>query len=79
MGRILVIEFVSLDGVIHDPDGAEGSAHGGWAFRHGPQAVAGDKFRLGELLDTGALLLGRTTWENSRASGRPATTTSPTR
>ncbi len=63
MGRIIVIEFVSLDGVIHDPDGAEGSAHGGWAFRHGPQAVAGDKFHLGELLDTGALLLGRRTWE----------------
>jgi dihydrofolate reductase len=63
MSRIVVIQFVSLDGVIHDPDGAEGSAHGGWAFRHGPQAVAGDKFRLGEVLDTGALVLGRKTWE----------------
>jgi dihydrofolate reductase len=63
MGRIIVIEFVSVDGVVHDPDGAEGSAHGGWAFRHGPQAVAGDKFRLGEVLDTGALLLGRRTWQ----------------
>ncbi len=63
MSRIIVIEFVSLDGVIHDPDGAEGSPAGGWAFRHGAQTVAGDKFRLGELLDTGALLLGRKTWE----------------
>ena len=63
MSRIIVIEFVSLDGVIHDPDGAEGSTHGGWAFGHGQQAVAGDKFRLGEVLDTGALLLGRRTWE----------------
>jgi dihydrofolate reductase len=63
MGRIIVIEFVSLDGVVHDPDGAEGFAHGGSAFRHGPQAVAGDKFRLGEVLDTGALLLGRRTWQ----------------
>ena len=63
MSRIIVIEFVSLDGVIHDPDGADGSAAGGWAFRHGAQAVAGDQFRLGELLDTGALLLGRKTWE----------------
>jgi dihydrofolate reductase len=63
MSRIIVIEFVSLDGVIHDPDGAEGSAHGGWAFRHGPQAVSGDKFRLGEVLDTGGLLLGRKTWQ----------------
>jgi dihydrofolate reductase len=63
MSRIIVIEFVSMDGVVHDPDGAEGSAHGGWAFRHGPQAVAGDKFRLGEVLDTGVLLLGRRTWQ----------------
>jgi dihydrofolate reductase len=63
MSRIIVIEFTSLDGVVHDPDGAEGSTHGGWAFRHGPQAVAGDKFRLGEVLDAGALLLGRRTWQ----------------
>jgi dihydrofolate reductase len=63
MSRIIVIQFVSLDGVIHDPDGADGSTYGGWAFRHGPQAVAGDKFRLGEVLGTGALLLGRKTWE----------------
>lgn len=63
MSRIIVIQFVSLDGVVHDPDGAEGSARGGWAFRHGPQAVAGDKFRLGEVLDDGALLLGRRTWQ----------------
>jgi dihydrofolate reductase len=63
MSRIIVIQFVSLDGVIQDPDGVEGSAHGGWAFRHGPQAVAGDKFGLGDVLDTGALVLGRRTWE----------------
>jgi dihydrofolate reductase len=63
VSRIIVIQFISLDGVVHDPDGTEGSTHGGWAFRHGPQAVAGDKFRLGGLLDTGALLLGRGTWQ----------------
>ncbi|HEX6353851.1 dihydrofolate reductase family protein [Actinophytocola sp.] len=34
-----------------------------WAFRHGPEAVAGDKFGLGALLDTGVMLLGRRTWE----------------
>jgi dihydrofolate reductase len=61
--RVIVIEFLTLDGVMHDPDGGEGSARGGWAFRFGPQAVAGDKFRLGDVLDTGALLLGRRTWE----------------
>ena len=63
MGQVIVIEFVTIDGVMHDPDGRAGSAHGGWAFRYGPQAVAGDKFRLGEVLDTGALLLGRRTWQ----------------
>ncbi|MFI5589768.1 dihydrofolate reductase family protein [Amycolatopsis sp. NPDC051758] len=60
---VIVVEFVTVDGVVEDPDGAGGTATGGWAFRHGPEAVAGDKFRLGSLLDTGTLLLGRTTWE----------------
>jgi hypothetical protein len=63
MSKVIVIEFVSLDGVMHDPDGSEGSAQGGWAFRYGPEAVAGDKFGLGEVLDTGAMLLGRRTWQ----------------
>lgn len=60
---VIVVEFLTLDGVVEDPDGSGGTATGGWAFRHGPEAVAGDKFRLGERLDTGTLLLGRTTWE----------------
>ncbi len=60
---VIVVEFTTLDGVVEDPDGSGGTATGGWAFRHGPEAVAGDKFRLGSLLDTGVLLLGRTTWE----------------
>jgi dihydrofolate reductase len=63
MSRVIVIEFVSLDGVTHDPDGTDGSAQGGWAFRYGPEPVTGDPFRLSEVLDTGALLLGRRTWE----------------
>ena len=60
---VIVIEFVSVDGVIQDPDGVEGTPQGGWAFRHGPEPVAGDKFRLGPLLDTATMLLGRTTWQ----------------
>src|SRR5215470_1980545 len=40
-----------------------GTAAGGWAFRHGREAVAGDPFRLGSVLDEGVLLLGRKTWE----------------
>jgi dihydrofolate reductase len=63
MHNLIVIEFVTLDGVVEDPDGSGATAHGGWAFRHGPEAVAGDKFQLGSLLDTGVMLLGRTTWE----------------
>jgi dihydrofolate reductase len=63
MSHVIVVEFVSLDGVMDDPSGSEGSPHGGWAFRYGPEAVANDPFGLGELLDTGALLLGRRTWQ----------------
>lgn len=63
MHRIIVIQFISLDGIVEDPDGSQGTPFGGWAFRSGPEAVAGDKFRLGPVLDTGVLLLGRTTWQ----------------
>jgi dihydrofolate reductase len=63
MSRVIVIEFVSLDGVMHDPDGSDGSEQGGWAFRYGREVVAGDKFGLGEVLDTGTMLLGRRTWQ----------------
>ncbi len=62
MSRIIVIEFFTLDGVITDPDGSDGTATGGWALRHGPQAIAGDKFQLGTILDEGVMLLGRRTW-----------------
>jgi dihydrofolate reductase len=60
---VIVIEFITLDGIVTDPDGSGGTPAGGWAFRHGPEAVAGDKFRLGSVLDEGVLLLGRKTWE----------------
>ena len=63
MGDLIVIEFMTLDGVVSDPDGRGGTPGGGWAFRHGPEAVAGDKFDLGPLLDTGVMLLGRVTWQ----------------
>jgi dihydrofolate reductase len=60
---VIVIQFVTLDGIVSDPDGSEGTPAGGWAFRHGPETVAGDKFRLGSLLADGVMLLGRTTWQ----------------
>ena len=60
---VIVIEFITLDGIVSDPDGSGGTPAGGWAFRHGPEAVAGDKFRLGSVLDNGVMLLGRRTWQ----------------
>ncbi len=63
MNRVIVIEFITLDGIVEDPDGSGRTPRGGWAFRYGPEAVAGDKFELGPVLDTGALLLGRATWQ----------------
>ena len=64
MGRLIVISFITLDGVVEDPDGSDQCAFGGWAMRHGPQGVAGDKFRLGPVLEQGTLLFGRRTWEH---------------
>ena len=64
MGRLIVIQFITLDGVVEDPDGNDQSTFGGWAMRHGPQGVAGDKFRLGPILEQGTLLFGRRTWEH---------------
>jgi len=60
---VIVIEFITLDGIVSDPDGSAGTPAGGWAFRHGPDTVAGDKFRLGSVMDDGVLLLGRTIWQ----------------
>jgi len=49
---VIVIQFITLDGIVSDPDGSEGTQAGGWAFRHGPETVARDKFRLGSVTDT---------------------------
>lgn len=60
---VIVTQFITVDGIVADPDGSDGTPRGGWAFRFGPEAVAGDKFRLGRSFDEGVMLLGRTTWE----------------
>jgi dihydrofolate reductase len=62
VGRIVVTEFVSLDGVMEDPGGAEGYEHGGWSFQVS-RGDEGDKFKLDELVDAEAQLLGRVTYE----------------
>lgn len=60
---VIDIHFITLDGVVSDPDGSGGTPAGGWAFRHGHAAVTDDPFRLGSTLDEGVLLLGRATWQ----------------
>ena len=42
MHKTIVIAFSTIDGITEDPDGSGGSPSGGWAFRHGPEAVAGE-------------------------------------
>ena len=49
MGKIVVTEFISLDGVFEDPGGAEGYQHGGWSFTF-DQGADGSKFKLDELM-----------------------------
>jgi len=66
MGRIVVTEFVSLDGVMEDPGGAEDYKHGGWTFEF--NRGEGDEFKLEETRETDALLLGRKTYEGFAAA-----------
>ncbi len=67
MGRIVVTEFVSLDGVIEDPGGSEDFKYGGWSFEIS-RGDEGDKFKLDETLSSDALLLGRVTYEGFAAA-----------
>jgi dihydrofolate reductase len=62
MSRIVVTEFISLDGVIEDPGGSEDYKHGGWSFEI-ERGEEGDKFKLDETAASEALLLGRKTYE----------------
>jgi dihydrofolate reductase len=62
MGRIVVTEFVSLDGVMEAPGGGESFKHGGWSFEI-DRGDEGDKFKVDETIDSEALLLGRVTYE----------------
>src|SRR5688500_17630500 len=67
MGRIVVTEFVSLDGVMEAPGGGEPFRHGGWSFEIN-RGDEGDKFKLEETLASEALLLGRVTYEGFAAA-----------
>ena len=67
VGRIVVTEFVSLDGVMEDPGGSESYKHGGWTFEIA-RGEEGDKFKLDEAFSSEALLLGRVTYEGFAAA-----------
>ena len=67
MGRIVVTEFVSLDGVMEDPGGSEDFELGGWSFEIA-RGDEGDRFKLDEALEADALLLGRVTYEGFAAA-----------
>jgi len=62
MARVVVTEFVSLDGVMEDPGGAEDFKYGGWSFEFS-RGDEGDAFKLDETRRSEALLLGRVTYE----------------
>jgi dihydrofolate reductase len=62
MGKVVVTEFVSIDGVFEDPGGSENYKHGGWTFKF-DRGDDGDKIKLDELMDADAQLLGRVTFE----------------
>ncbi|MGH8688482.1 MAG: dihydrofolate reductase family protein [Burkholderiales bacterium] len=67
MGRIVVTEFVSLDGVMEAPGGGDDFKHAGWTFKIS-RGEEGEKFKLEETLDSEALLLGRVTYQGFAAA-----------
>src|SRR5260370_17175918 len=62
MGKVVVTEFITLDGVIESPGGGEGFEHDGWSFKftRGDEA---DKFKYDGLIAADAQLLGRVTYQ----------------
>jgi dihydrofolate reductase len=67
MAQIIVTEFVSLDGVMEDPGGAEDFEYGGWTFEI-DRGEEGNAFKLDETMESDALLLGRVTYEGFAAA-----------
>lgn len=61
MGKLVVTEFVSVDGVFEDPGGAEGYEHGGWTFEY-DRGEDGTQFKVNELMEAEVQLLGRVTY-----------------
>ena len=71
MRKIVVSEFVSLDGVMEDPGGAEHFEHGGWTMPYWDDGIG--KVKFDELFASDALLLGRVTYQGFAAAWPSAT------
>jgi dihydrofolate reductase len=67
MGRIVVTEFMSLDGVVEDPGGSEDFDYGGWSFEF-ERGDDGNEFKIVETMQAAAMLLGRVTYEGFAAA-----------
>ena len=67
MGKLVVTEFVSVDGVFEDPGGSEDFEHGGWTFEY-DRGDDGDRFKLDEVMEAEVQLLGRVTYEGFAAA-----------
>lgn len=66
MRKIIVLEYVTLDGVMEDPGGAEKFEHGGWTIPYWDEGIG--KFQLDGLFASDALLLGRVTYQGFAAA-----------
>ena len=67
MTKLVVTEFVSIDGIFEDPGGSESYEHGGWTFEY-DRGEDGNQFKLDELMAANAQLLGRVTYEGFAAA-----------
>lgn len=67
MGKLVVTEFVSVDGVYEAPGGGEEFEHAGWTFTF-DRGEDGTKFKYDELMAADAQLLGRITYEGFAAA-----------
>ena len=67
MGKIVITEFVSLDGVMEGPGGDDDFVRGAWSFEF-DRGDEGNQFKADETMDADALLLGRRTYEGFAAA-----------
>lgn len=66
MRKVIVSEFLTLDGVMEDPGGGESFEHGGWSMKfNDPEGM---RFKLDEVMECDAMLLGRVTYEGFAAA-----------